>query len=121
MMAFQKTSCPTRPIELKESMRTNPAPGTPPYINIPVTGLFDTDVSLTFVNVVIPIKNKEKHSVGLNWSLLCQEFFDLRGTAAAEATIDWASTDTGDTQWSASASAGEALVSMHNFLILPWL
>ncbi|WAQ84962.1 hypothetical protein PtA15_5A535 [Puccinia triticina] len=97
------------------------AAGTPPYINIPVTGLFDTDVSLTFVNVVIPIKNKEKHSVGLNWSLLCQEFFDLRGTAAAEATIDWASTDTGDTQWSASASAGEALVSMHNFLILPWL
>ncbi|OAV85885.1 hypothetical protein PTTG_12657, partial [Puccinia triticina 1-1 BBBD Race 1] len=66
-----------------------PPQRTPSYINIPVTGLFDTNVSLTFVNVVIPIKNKENHSVGLNWSLLCQEFFDLQGTAAAEATIDW--------------------------------
>lgn len=54
------------------------------YVNVPVIAFADVDAVLKHVDVVIPINNKGKHSVGLGWWLLAREVLRLRGTISRD-------------------------------------
>jgi len=55
------------------------------YANIPVIAFCDTETSLRFVDIAIPINNKSRCSIGLAWWLLTREVLRLRGTITREA------------------------------------